>query len=118
MGMSGESRIVRGRNTGPTRPRIRAHLSLIASKPRPNARIRRAVRRSFIVAGNRPIFASEVIARAFPRVKKPTDWQRWSVRRALLQEATVIHRIPNARGRPCLWALREAKTQGEKTPKD
>src|SRR5215831_9839722 len=86
----------------------RAFLRAIASKSRPGARIRTAVRRAFIVAGNRPILAAEVIARAFPRVKKPTDWQRWSVRRALLQVATIVHRIPNARGRPNLWAQHDA----------
>ena len=67
-------------------------------------RIRRAVRRCFILSGSRPILARAVLERAFPRVRQFTDWQRWSVRRALLQEAVCIARNRFGRGRPCLWS--------------
>ena len=76
---------------------------VIASESR-LGRIRRAVRRAFIVSGGKPILARDVLERAFPRVKNPTDWQRWSVRRALLKEAVVIARSRFGRGRPALWA--------------
>jgi hypothetical protein len=67
-------------------------------------RIRRAVRRAFIASDGEPILARAVIERAFPRVKCPTDWQRWSVRRALLRDAEMIGRMLKGRGRPNLWA--------------
>jgi|SRR4029453_847469 hypothetical protein len=76
---------------------------VIASESR-LGRIRRAVRRAFILSSGKPILASDVIARAFPRIIRPQDWHRWSVRRALLKEAVVIGRTRIGRGRPNLWA--------------
>ena len=61
---------------------------VIASEKR-FGRIRVAVRRAFIVAGDKPITARDVLVRAYARAKHYTDWQRWSVRRALLQDAVV-----------------------------
>jgi hypothetical protein len=81
---------------------IRAHLRLIASESR-IGRIRRCVRRCFIVSNGRPISASDVIERAFPRIRRVQDWHRWSARRALLKEATIIARSRYGRGRPNLW---------------
>ena len=68
-----------------------AYQSAIASENR-FGRIRVAVRRAFIVAGDKPITAREVLVRAYARAKHYTDWQRWSVRRALLRDAIVIGR--------------------------
>jgi hypothetical protein len=75
---------------------------VIASEKR-TGRVRRAVKREFILSDGQPILASQVIARAFPRIKRVLDWHRWSVRRALLQEAVVVARNRFGRGRPNLW---------------
>jgi hypothetical protein len=86
-----------GRNTGSSRvqgwaPRrsIAVNNRAIAGLKRPNARIRRAIRRAFIIAG-RPIVVSDVLPRAFPRHRgRYLRWQRWSCQRALMQEAQVL----------------------------
>lgn len=79
------------------------HMRAIASKNR-IGRIRKSVRRCFIVSDGKPILARDVVARAFPRIERVQDWHRWSVRRALLKDAVVIGRNRYGRGRPNLWA--------------
>ena len=78
---------------------------VIASEKR-IGRCKRAVKRAFIVADGQPILARDVIDRAFPRIERVEDWHRWSVRRALLQEAEIVARNRFGRGRPNLWALK------------
>jgi hypothetical protein len=75
----------------------------IASRKR-FGRVKIAVRRCFILSAGKPILARDVLHRAFPRVKQFQYWQRWSVRRALLQAGEVIARNRYGRGRPNLWA--------------
>ena len=67
-------------------------------------RILVAARRAFIVSSGEPILARDVLARAYPRLKRFTYWQRWSVRRALLQVAEPIARNRFGKGRPILWS--------------
>jgi hypothetical protein len=52
---------------------IRQHLSLIASKSR-LGRVKQAVRREFILSNGRPITARQVLARAYPRLKRFIPW--------------------------------------------
>jgi hypothetical protein len=85
-----------------SRPR-RAHMRAIASRKR-FGRVKIAVRRCFILSDGNPILARDVLQRAFPRVSRFQYWQRWSVRRALLQAGEVIARNRYGRGKPCLWA--------------
>src|SRR5262249_50859603 len=96
-------RVVGVRKVRPTRAQLRAHLSLIAAKKRPGARIRTAVRRAFIASNSEPICISDVLKRAYPRLKVYPHKHRWSVRRALLIDAEVIGRRRFGRGRPNLW---------------
>src|SRR5262245_17828350 len=86
----------------------RAHMAVIASRKRPNARIRTAVRRAFILSDGQSITGRMVLERAFPRLKRFKHWHRWSARRALLQVAVVVGRNRFGRGRPNLWALKSA----------
>lgn len=74
-------------------------------------RIRRCVKRAFIVSNGELITVRDVLARAYPRLRRFNDWHRWSCRRALLLEgATAIARMRFTRGRPNLWALRHDAT--------
>src|SRR5262245_58121158 len=81
--------------------------SVVASKSR-IGRIRRAVKREFIVSGGRPILGRQVLERAYCRLRRFTTWHYLAARRALRSEgATVIARNRFGRGRPCLWAPRD-----------
>jgi hypothetical protein len=93
----------------PAHARRNAHLRAIASQKR-LGRILRAARRAFIVSNGEPILARAVLDRAFPRVKRPAYWQRWSVRRALLMEAEVIDDLMSAT-RYAIMMLRDASTK-------
>src|SRR5262245_52325785 len=73
---------------------------VIASKSR-IGRIRRAVCREFILSAGNPILAR------YPRVKRFQDWQRWSVRWALIEEAVVIC-SESLRSRPYFDRLSQA----------
>jgi hypothetical protein len=87
----------------PARPRpLKGPGFVIASEKR-LGRCKRAVRREFILSDGQPILACQVIDRAFPRIKRVLDWHRWSVRRALIQEAEIVGRNRFGRGRPNLW---------------
>jgi hypothetical protein len=79
-----------------------------ASQSRPNARIRKAVRREFILAENGLITVRQVLERAYARtgLKRFTHWHRLSARRALRLVADVVARNRFGRGRPALWRLR------------
>lgn len=73
-------------------------------------RIKRAVRRQFILSDGRPILTRSVLERAYPRLRRFTDWHYLAARRALRQEAMVVARMRFGRGRPNLWALRHDAT--------
>lgn len=79
----------------------------IASKSR-IGRIRRAVKRGFIVSNGQPILVRQVLERAYPRLKHFTSWHYLAARRALRHDAIVIARNRFGRGRPCLWASKSA----------
>jgi hypothetical protein len=89
--------------SAPTRQR-NGRPNVIPSKNR-LGRLRRAVRRCFIVSNGGPICISDVLKRAYPRLRTFPCGHRWSVRVALLREAEVIGRMLKGRGRPNLWAL-------------
>ena len=77
---------------------------VIASENR-IGRIRRSVKRAFIVSNGQPITVRDILARAYPRLRRFNDWHRWSCRRALLSEGAIaIARMRFTRGRPNLWA--------------
>ena len=76
---------------------------VIASKSR-LGRIKRAVRRQFILSDGKPILTRSVLERAYPRLRKFTWWHYLAARRALRQEAIVVGRNRFGRGRPALWA--------------
>ena len=63
-------------------------------------RLRIAVRRAFIISNGQPICIADVLKRAYPRLKRFPCGHRWSVRRALLQDAVVVGRNCYGRGRP------------------
>jgi hypothetical protein len=109
--MSAE-RNVRGRN----RLRIRNGLGRFEAQSRSNTdrnavisaksrigRIRRAIRRAFIVSDGQPLTTTEILRRAYPRFKCYPSGHRHGLRRALRQEAIAIARMRLGRGRPCLW---------------
>ena len=75
---------------------------VIASKSR-IGRIRRAVKRCFILGGD-TISIGDVLRRAYPRLQRFSAWHYLAARRALLKEATIIGRNRFGRGRPNLWA--------------
>jgi len=82
----------------------RARPVVVASKSRVG-RIRRAVKREFILSDGRPILSRQVLERAYCRLRRFTTWHYLAVRRALRSEgATVIARNRFGRGRACLWA--------------
>jgi len=85
------------------RGKPKEYLRVIASKKRPGARIRLAVRRCFITHGQ-PITIRQVLERAYPRLRRFTSWHYLAARRALRQSASVVARCRFGRGRPCLWA--------------
>ena len=76
-------------------------------------RIKRAVKREFILSSNQPILTRGVLERAYPRLSRFTDWHYLAARRALRQEAEVVARNRFGRGRPNLWA---PKMQGRCQP--
>src|SRR5512132_2885353 len=76
---------------------------VIAGKNR-IGRLRRCVRRTFIVADNQPLTIGQILPRAYPRMSRYSRGHRWALVRALLREATVIARLSHLRGRPNLWA--------------
>ena len=45
-----------------------------------SARIRRSVKRAFIVSGGQPITVRDVLVRAYPKLRRFNDWHRWSCR--------------------------------------
>ena len=75
---------------------------VIASESR-IGRVKRAVRRQFILSDGQPILTRSVLERAYPRLSRFTDWHYLAARRALRQEAVVIGRNRYGRGRPNLW---------------
>jgi hypothetical protein len=91
------------KNTARSRAERIDYMRAIASKSR-IGRIRRAVRRGFILSDGAPIFVRDVLERAYPRLKRFTAWHYLAARRALRKEAIIIGRIRFGRGRPALWA--------------
>ena len=101
----------------PTRSRI-GYMRAIASKSR-IGRIRRAVRRAFILSGGKPILARDVLERSYPRLKIFLRGHRRAVWRALRMDAVVIGRMLRGRGRPALWArLNSCNTTRHENPSD
>ena len=88
------------------RGRPKEYLRVIASKKRPGARIRLAVRRCFIVHGQL-ITIGQVLRRSYPRLRHYTSWHYLAARRALRHDASVVARCRFGRGRPNLWARTE-----------
>ena len=95
--------------TPPHSRRSREYLRLIASKSR-IGRVKRAVKREFILSDGKPILTRKVLERAYPRLSRFTWWHYLAARRALRQEAIVVGRNRFGRGRPNLWALRHDAT--------
>src|SRR5262245_26386053 len=89
------------------RGKPKEYLRVIASKKRPGARIRLAVRRCFIIGGHL-ITIRQVLERAYPRLRRFTSWHYLAARRALRQCASAVARNRFGRGRPCLWASKSA----------
>ena len=90
----------------PKRGRSREYLRVIASKPR-LGRIKQAVKREFILSDGQPILTRSVLERAYPRLRRFTDWHYLAARRALRHDAEVVARNLRGRGRPNLWAPKE-----------
>jgi hypothetical protein len=76
--------------------------AVIASKSR-IGRIRRAVKREFILSNGEPILTRSVLERSYPRLRRFTWWHYLAARRALRSEAVVVARNRHGRGRPNLW---------------
>jgi hypothetical protein len=76
---------------------------VISSKSR-IGRLRRCIKRAFIVSNGEPLTTSEILPRAFPRLTHYPCGLRWGLRLALLREAEPIARNRFGRGRPNLWA--------------
>src|SRR5262249_45373568 len=70
-------------------------------------RIKLAVRREFILAGNEPITIRSVLTRAYPRLSRFTSWHYLAARRALRQLGVAVGRRVRGRGRPCIWRPKE-----------
>jgi hypothetical protein len=81
------------------------YMRAIASKSR-IGRIRRAVKRCFILGGDM-ISIGDVLRRAYPRLQRFSSWHYLAARRALRKEATIVGRKRFGRGRPALWARRD-----------
>jgi hypothetical protein len=92
----------RGDDSPPTRKRS-GYKIVVASKSRVG-RIKRAVRRQFILSAGEPILTRAVLERSYPRLRRFTWWHYLAARRALRQEAVVVGRNRYGRGRPNLWA--------------
>jgi hypothetical protein len=94
---------LRGGDLGaPPRPRSE-HMRAIASRSR-LGRLKRAVRRAFIVSNGAPITSRDVLTRGYPRLKHYAPGHRRAAWRALLAEAELIARQRHGKGRPGLWA--------------
>lgn len=102
-----EERIMHTRMRG--RPFDRETARAIASQKR-IGRIKRAVRRQFILSDGEPILTRSVLERAYPRLSRFTDWHYLAARRALRQEAVIVGRNRYGRGRPNLWAPKRDMT--------
>jgi hypothetical protein len=64
---------------------------VVASKNR-IGRIRRAVKRCFIISGGAPILTRQVLESAYCRLRRFTTWHYLAARRALRQEAVIVAR--------------------------
>ena len=106
LGLFGMSNV--GNILAPTRKRS-GYKNVVASKSR-IGRVKRAVKREFILSGGEPILTRSVLQRAYPRLSRFTWWHYLAARRALRQEAIVVARNRFGRGRPNLWALRHDAT--------
>jgi hypothetical protein len=88
-----------------------ARQSFDASAPR-QGRVMRAVRYCFIAGSGKPRSMTELVAYAYPKLKRHECWHRWSVRRAVLKIAEPIGRAGGI-GRPGIWALSDGITEGQ-----
>jgi hypothetical protein len=98
-----------GRNRASSRVQVRPPkltrrgAPIVISSPTRVGRLRRCIKRAFIVSNGEPLTTSEIMRRAYPRFRRVPAGYRWGLRRALRQEATAIARMRFGRGRPCLW---------------
>jgi hypothetical protein len=93
-------------DTRPARSPSREHLIAISSRSR-IGRLRRAIKRAFIVSNGQPLTTTAIMRRAYPRMRRVPAGYRWGLRRALRQEAVAIARMRYGRGRPNLWVPRD-----------
>jgi len=68
-------------------------------------RIQRQVRRA-LVAKSSPVSIQDLLEWCYPATKQHPRWHRTNVHRALPRWAISLERIPNERGRPCVWIPR------------
>jgi hypothetical protein len=94
---------IRAAEAGSPRSRRRNGLPVVIASESRLGRIKRAVRRQFILSRGEPILTRSVLERAYPRLSRFTDWHYLAARRALRQEAIVVARRRFGRGRPNLW---------------
>jgi|RhiMetStandDraft_8_1073273.scaffolds.fasta_scaffold18549_1 hypothetical protein len=66
-------------------------------------RLRRCVKRAFILSDGQPLTIGQILPRAYPRLRRYPRGHRWALVRALLRGAVVIGRTRFGRGRPNLW---------------
>src|SRR5262249_23195815 len=67
-------------------------------------RIQRAVRRGFIASQGEPLSTSQLVARAYPRLKAFAIWQYAQVRSAAARWCVRIGRVRGRRGIAVLWS--------------
>jgi len=53
-----------------------------------------------------PVSIQDLLAWCYPATKRHPRWHRTNVHRALPRYAISLGRIPNERGRPCVWIPR------------
>src|SRR5262249_44988617 len=67
-------------------------------------RIQRAVRRGFIASQGEPLSTSQLVARAYPRLKAFAIWQYAQVREAAGKWCERVGMVNGRKGRAILWA--------------
>jgi hypothetical protein len=99
--------------SGPQRASLRAHLRRIAD--RRMGRVQLQCWRCLVGLG-RPVKIRDLLKWCYPKAIEFQPWHRTNVHRAIIRVARPVGKTRERHG--TTWALRETKTQGEKTPKD
>ena len=89
--ITGEEQVVQTHQVKPLSRKRSGYKIVFASEKR-LGRVKRAVRRQFILSNGKPILTRSVLERAYPRLSRFTDWHYLAARRALRQEAIVVAR--------------------------